>query len=175
MAIINICVIENSEGKLYGVGSDCVAKTFAPCLADKAKVEVARIQSRKAAARRDAKRVEARSKWLTKVCNDKGETNQQRLEREESENLAKQRAESVKRSKIAELLSPLADRLADGSGRFCDSIAEGLRNGRLPYGKGRTIMVEILAKQFGKAGSESFLAEEARIISLINSVDKASE
>lgn len=81
---------------------------------------------------------------------------------ERAERKAREEAEHavrvVKLAEIAAQVSDIADRLADGRGGFCDSIASDLRRGVIPQGKPYRIMVEILAKQEGRGGSKAYHA-----------------
>lgn len=72
-------------------------------------------------------------------------------------------------------LTPLADRLADGRGSFRDDVAKDLRAGFLPHGRGRTIMLEILAKQKGRRGSREYDAEHEAITALLDAVEARLE
>lgn len=69
--------------------------------------------------------------------------------------------------KKLDVLSPLADRLEDGKYGFRDQVASGLRSGRLPRGKGRSIVLDILAKQIGKPGTEEYRIERYRIDTIL--------
>jgi hypothetical protein len=60
-AITNVCIIENAQGDKYGVGTDCVLKTDDPCLGNKAKVAIAKLQRKQRFARAAAKRCGDRS------------------------------------------------------------------------------------------------------------------
>lgn len=63
MAIMNICIIRNSQGELYGVGTDCVEKTGDRCLADPAKVALAKLRREQAAKLRDERRAARAAQW----------------------------------------------------------------------------------------------------------------
>lgn len=158
MGIMNICIVRDADGNHYGVGSDCVEKTGDSVLGDKVKIEVAKHRAKQARARNEAKREAQRQIWLASICST-GETNATRLEREASEKQEAQEKQQAARSKLIAILLPLAKRLTDGRGGFCDSIARDLSGGFLPTGRGLTVATEILAKQCGRYGSKAFWDE----------------
>lgn len=51
--------------------------------------------------------------------------------------------------------------LSEAYGYFAKDVAEGLREGRLPSGRGVTIMLEIIAKNAGRRGSKAYEAAYA--------------
>lgn len=57
--------------------------------------------------------------------------------------------------KAIKLLAPLAEDLKDGKRGFCDSIADGLRTGSLPFGRGLDITLDILSKKVAKKEREA--------------------
>ena len=69
------------------------------------------------------------------------------------------------------MLAPVADLIADGKGGFCDSIANTLRSGETPYGKGWNLTCDIIAKKAGRRGSKAYDAEYERIETIL---DKAA-
>lgn len=79
--------------------------------------------------------------------------------------------QTVVRNKRKLLLTSLADRISDGRNGFCDSIAETLRNGDLPYGRGLSITKDILAKQAGRYNSKAYNAEYEKIENLFDEVE----
>lgn len=153
-AIMNICIVIDAQGVRYGIGSDCVLKTGDASLGDKVKVAVAKHRARLARAKKDAAREARRIAWLNASCNELGETNAQRIERERNEAQAAQVArEAVVFEKFGFLLPHL------GAGNFCESIASGIRSGREPRGGALDILREIYAKSAGgKRGSKAFCA-----------------
>lgn len=76
----------------------------------------------------------------------------ERKAREEAENAVR----LTKLAAIAGKTGDIADRLADGRGGFCDSIASDMRRGVIPSGKAMSIVLNILAKQEGRAGSKAY-------------------
>lgn len=59
-------------------------------------------------------------------------------------------------------------RLEDGKNGFRDSVAEDMRFGRLPMGKGLSITIDILAKQMGRRDSKAYEAEYERLEDLFS-------
>lgn len=161
MAISNICIVRNAQGEVYGVGSDCVMKTEDKALGDKAKVAVARHEAELRRARNEEKRRVQHEAWLAKVCNEAGETNAQRIARENQEHADKVAADKAARlakgAKYAKISSVLAQK-SNSSGDFCSSISTGLQEGYLPSGRGLTIVIDIYAKTFGRRGTAAYEA-----------------
>lgn len=154
-AINNIEIVQNSEGRRYGVGCDCVMKTDDPSLSDKAKIAQKLMERSKRRALTDAKRVANRAKWLSSVCNDRGETNEQRIAREAEELTAKRESRiSIAVEKWGFML-PILD-YHQGSG-FCTSIADGIRNhGSEPSGGAIEILSDIYGRQYGRRNSKAY-------------------
>jgi hypothetical protein len=153
-AITNVCIIENAQGDRYGVGTDCVLKTDDPCLGNKAKVAIAKLQRKQRFARATAKREAHRQKWLGSVSNEAGETNAQRIERERTEQEAAQKA---RKDAVWAKFGFLLPYLSGPEGGFCASIAAGIRNGQAPHGRALEICGEIYAKAHGRRGSKAYV------------------
>jgi hypothetical protein len=152
-AITNVCIIENAQGIRYGVGTDCVLKTDDPCLGNKAKVAIAKLQRKQRLQRAAAKREAHRQKWLSSVCNEAGETNGHRIERERQERDA---AEKAAKDAVWSKFGFLLPYLSGPEGGFCASIAAGIRNGQAPRGRPLDICGEIYAKAHGRRGSKAY-------------------
>jgi hypothetical protein len=155
MPITHICIVANSTGQRYGIGSDCVQKTGDRCLGNAAKVAIARIVRNQKIQRANAKREAKRQQFLSTVCNDRGETNAQRIEREQAEFEAVRKA---KRQALADKWRFIAPYLSGPPGGFCDSIKESFRAGYEPSGRAVEILGEIYAKSFGRRGSKAYEA-----------------
>jgi hypothetical protein len=154
--ITHVCIIENAQGQRYGVGTDCVEKTGDKYLGDKAKVAIARIQ-REQRRERDARlRAEQHKKWLATVCNEVGETNAQRVEREHAEHDAAEKARQAARLAEAEKFFFLLPHLSGPEGGFCASIANQIRRGYVPSGRALDICGDIYAKAHGRRGSKGY-------------------
>jgi hypothetical protein len=153
-AITHVCIIENAQGDRYGVGTDCVLKTDDPCLANKAKIAVAKLQRKQRFARAAAKREAHRQKWLSTACDEAGETNAQRIERERTEQEAAQKA---RKDAVWAKFGFLLPYLGGPEGGFCASIAAGIREGQAPRGRALDICGEIYAKAHGRRGSNAYV------------------
>lgn len=159
MAISNVCVVASSDGRLWGVGCDCVEKTGDAFLGTAAKVAVARIVSAKRRAAAESKRIARHNAWLDTVNPANGETNRDRLAREArevEENRARKSSECVARWGF---LLPALDALPRGG--FAESVARGIRDGFPPIGRAVEICRDIYAKQKGRRGSQGYTSAEA--------------
>lgn len=113
MAINLVCIVKSADGRLWGVGSDCVEKTDHGHLGDKVKIAIARRRRNKAAAKREEQRKVRHQEWLAAACTAKdaqpGETNLQYKERQMNEEIAK---EAAYKAKVAERQARFATDLA---------------------------------------------------------------
>jgi hypothetical protein len=174
MAISNICIVENSTGQRYGIGSDCVLKTGDPFLGNKVKVTLARIQRAKRQEKAEAQREARRAAFLSAVCNEAGETNAQRIERENSEAKAAQVArEAAALSRFAFIL-PILDAHSRTDGDFCYNMAYGLRHGNMPRGRALDIVGDIYAKSFGRRDSKAYNAAREEFDAKMEAAQAAS-
>ena len=91
-------------------------------------------------------------------------------ERRQAEESAERAAEAAKETARlkASALAPLADRLDDGNGGFRSDVADGLRRGIIPKGRGLGIMLDILAKQAGRSGSRAYSREYDSLVDLLD-------
>lgn len=146
------CMIENSEGKRYAVGQDCIAKYDSEGCADETLIAVKQRERELRRIRRTEKARRDHENWLDTVCNDQGETNRERYDRE----FAEQEQEKAD-TKIAVLnkWGFLVDALRN-SGSFGIELANSIENGQEPYGRGGDIALEIFAKQAGRKNSKAF-------------------
>jgi hypothetical protein len=154
--IMNIFIVRNAAGKLYGVGCDCIEKTGDKPMVRASHLAKLEADRAKRAARKEAKRIA----YLAEIDPATGETNEQRIERETQEHraayAAREASEMERRKTVSEALGAYAALLRDGRGGFRDSVGADMQAGYLPTGRGREIAVEILAKQFGRFGSKNY-------------------
>ena len=80
---------------------------------------------------------------------------------------AADRAEEVARAACAERLAEIANLLADGQGGFRDRVAQDMREGEAPYGRGVGIVCDIIAKQQGRRSSKAYDAEYDRVYAIL--------
>jgi hypothetical protein len=158
--IMNICIVQNADGKKWGIGCDCIRKT------DDAKLVRASVLARRAH-EKELRRLRAerkRAAWLAEVVDQAtGETRAQRFEREAAESrAAHESAEAARIAKaraIAAELTVEAEALNDRKGGFSDGVAQDLFAGVLPTGRRLEIAVEIIGKRLGgRSGSKAYEA-----------------
>ena len=159
--IIHNVIVEDADKRKFVVGCDCAGKIGDTRLEKQAKV-LDRERQRKL---REEKREAARVARLDAQRERNGgltdsEVYHKRL-------AAEREAERARIQPIIEMLSPVADLIADGKGGFCDSIAATLRSGQTPYGKGHHLTCDIIAKQVGRRGSKDYDAEYERIETIL--------
>lgn len=145
MAIMNICIIKDSAGKLFGVGTTCVEKTGDPSLADPAKVALAR-HTRKLRQERLAAAAQARvaAFWAS----PEGIAKRAAIDAQAATQAT---AREQVRAKWGFLLPHLEDRPG-----FCSSIARDIRNGFAPSGRAVEILEDIFGKAHGRRGSAAY-------------------
>lgn len=165
-AILNICIVRRGDGKLYGVGTDCIMKTDDGKLVDAVKLEKNRIAREKRAAKREAARL---ARLQEQRDRNGGMTD---WELSEHRNALARAAEQERLKPVIAALEPYAAALEDGKGGFCDSIARDLRNGNVPRGRGFDIMLEILAKRAGRGGSHAYKARLSELETEFLNIEK---
>ncbi len=174
MAIMNICIVRDGQGRRYGVGIDCIAKIDDPALCDAAKVAVAKHQRAVRRQRNEVKRQERHRAFDGMFSTDPrahyGETNLQLRERLNAEAVAALSERNALGARRGLILKPLADALRDGRGGFCDSIANDLARGVVPSGRGLAITLDILAKRAGRRNSAAYEAELNRVSDILQSI-----
>lgn len=147
--------IKSSDGHTHKVGSECIKKA-----ADKGLISEAKLAKRRADAERKFASHEAkiRKHHDAQRAAFGGLTSYDVGILLTDLNALQAQADAASRG-----LSALADELSDGRGGFCDSVAEGLRNGELPSGKGYWITLDILAKKAGRRNSKAYVAREKEV------------
>lgn len=148
-------VIRDSRGHHFVVGLDCAAKVGDVSLGDSAKIELARIRREAARKKREEKNNADRLKWLDTVCIT-GETNRDRLAREQDEWNARLDSKRVNQKLCIDLLGPVAVAIRDGKGGFRDSVSSSILRGELPTGRARHLVAEIYGKQHGRRNSAAY-------------------
>ena len=167
--ILNICIVRRGDGKLYGVGTDCILKTDDGKLVDAVKVEKNRLAREKRAAKREAARL---ARLQQQRENNGGMTD---WELAEHRRALADAAEQERLKPIKAALEPYSALIEDGKGGFCDSVARDLRDGHVPRGRGRDIMLDIIAKQEGRANSKKFIARRDELETELKRVESLSE
>lgn len=164
--LVHNALIESADGKHFSVGCDCVEKVGELGMVDRIgylRREAAR-KEREAAAKAEMERRQAAAEAAREA---ERAANGGWLDWEWD--AAHQANEEFDR---ARMLEPLAAALADGRGGFRDSVAEDLRRGNVPWGRGRNIAVDILAKMKGRSGSKAYEAEADRVEEIFDKAER---
>jgi len=151
--ISNHCIIVDSTGERFSVGTDCVEKTHHTEVISKVKLAL----RKKAKAARDAKREaqqQARQAAYNAELDAQRARNSGLTDAELSSQQAAQRA-ADRTAKIASIAAPILSALKGDYG-FVASVRDNLLHGHLPSGRGQDIVLEIIAKQAGRIGSPAF-------------------
>lgn len=159
-------LIESADGRKFAVGCECVQKR-----GDKAMVKTvdALVRARNKEIREAKKRAIAEAKLQAERDANGGLTAHEAWEKKREKIAAK---EARTRAAVAAIVEPLAAALIDGRRGFRDSVAEDMRKGRLPSGRGRALVIEIVAKTAGRKGSQAFEAKAAEIDRLLAKAEK---
>lgn len=156
MSIEHHCVIRDSEGKYFSVGSTCIGKVDdIENLTEAEKMAKDAAKSRRKA-KADEKREQIRAAREAALEAEK-ERNGGLTDWELAE---KQRKDILKsfRSQYSEAAAAFINALEDG-GEFCQSIIRSLRRGELPEGRGKDLVIEIRTKkESGRKGSKAYLS-----------------
>lgn len=168
-------MIESADGQKFVVGSECVRHTGDAGLIRAVEVEERRKRGEKA----DAK---------AKVLRDAAQIERDKLELEQRERndsfgyghqtdaeviygIATKHT-ALKRVIMSEAIETLR---THRNSNFCLSIADDIERGNLPRGRGRYIMLDILAKHAGRRGSSAYDAEYDRWESHVYSFEETSD
>lgn len=157
-------IIRDAKGKQFAVGSECVRKTGDAGLVKAATVLKNKRAREISAEKREKKRV---AKLQAERDKNGGLTNYE-LQEKKWEDEKKAKLEALK--PFIKILSPYANRIKDGKGGFCDSIASSLRQGKLPRGKGLGITIDILSKQSGRRNSKAYNEEYDSLATLFEKI-----
>lgn len=162
-AIEHHYVLRDAKGDKYCVGSSCISKVGNVLnLSDAEAAERKRqreIRRARAEAKREQDRLAREAKLQAKLAAERerndgltdAEVAQQRAEKELQEKRI------LNKAKYAFFI----DGLNEAYGNFASDVANGLREGRQPSGRGVTIMLEIIAKVAGRRGSNAYEAAYA--------------
>jgi hypothetical protein len=86
--------------------------------------------------------------------------------------VAHKKAYAARKEQFA-IVAPVVSVLDAAGGDFCYSIAQNYRNGLLPQGRAKDIVIEIVAKQSGRKGSAAYDAALAGAQELVESIETA--
>lgn len=158
-------IIQDANGREFKVGSECVKKTGDAKLVKEVIFRKHALDRQKREEKREAERLAHLDAQREK---NHGLTD---WELREWQSYADELTTLHENAPVIAILKPLAEKLRDGRGGFCDDVADGLERGELPKGRGLEIMVDILAKQAGRGGSKAYEVENDRIWDIIESVE----
>ena len=158
-AIEHHYVLRDAKGEKYCVGSSCISKVGNVVnLSDAEAAERQRqreLRRARAEAKREQKRLAHEAKLDAQRERNGGLTDMELAMQKIEEERQQQRI--ANKQKYDFFISGLSE----AYGYFAKDVAEGLREGRLPSGRGVTIMLEIIAKNAGRRGSKAYEAAYA--------------
>jgi len=158
-AIEHHYVLRDAKGEKYCVGSSCISKVGNVVnLSDAEAAERQRqreLRRARAEAKREQKRLAHEAKLDAQRERNGGLTDMELAMQKIQEERQQQRI--ANKQKYDFFISGLSE----AYGYFAKDVAEGLREGRLPSGRGVTIMLEIIAKNAGRRGSKAYEAAYA--------------
>lgn len=164
--LVNNFLIKDAEGRKFAVGCDCVRKSSDAGLIEKVDAIRREREREKRAEKRMAKMREQQAAYEAEL--DAQRTRNGGMTDDE---VAEAARKAALEEKIA-LLLPLADALRDDKGGFRDSVADDLERGRLPYGRGCDLVIEILSKKAGRKNSKAYAEEAVRIKAILDAVSE---
>lgn len=129
MAIMNIHIVRDGKGGLWGVGCDCIEKVGDKSLSDPAKVKQAKHEANLRHARQEARRIAQHEAWLLAIC-PTGETNAERIVRQNWERDMELAARHEATLARAESFRDITSQLPSNN-EFFTSLIGQLSNGRL--------------------------------------------
>ena len=158
-AIEHHYVLRDAKGDKYCVGSSCISKVGNVVnLSDAEAAERQRqreLRRARAEAKREQKRLAHEAKLDAQRERNGGLTDMELAMQKIEEERQQQRI--ANKQKYDFFISGLSE----AYGYFAKDVAQGLREGRLPSGRGVTIMLEIIAKNAGRRGSKAYEAAYA--------------
>jgi hypothetical protein len=156
MAINLVCIVRSADGRLWGVGSNCVERTGDAHLGNAAKIAVAQRRRIKAAAAAAQRHAAQQAAWAARPSSHSaalpGETNGAFTARRDAEAAAKRAAEEAAAQTIrAARLAQFGDIPAEliNAGGFYADMAEALLRGPLSPRQ-----ADCTAKFFARRGSK---------------------
>lgn len=169
--IIHHHIIEDEDGKRFSVGSSCIAKLNQTELvtefqkAEKERKAQLRIER---GIQRQMERNAAYELELDEQRKKNGGLTDHEVSLEERKKL-----ESENDDKIRELSDPIVALLKKAGGNFCYEMAKSMRNGSMPTGGAKRIVIEVMTKQHTNSRKNSKAYKEAypEMEALFNSVE----
>lgn len=153
-AIEHHYVLRDAKGDKYCVGSSCISKVGNVVnLSDAEAAERQRqreLRRARAEAKREQKRLAHEAKLDAQRERNGGLTDMELAMQKIQEERQQQRIANEQKYDF------FISGLSEAYGYFAKDVAQGLREGRLPSGRGVTIMLEIIAKNAGRRGSKAY-------------------
>lgn len=150
--LTNNFIIKSADGKKHAVGCDCVEKINDVRLTNDIKELKRKARLEAKLIKDEEKRVAYQATLQEQRDRNNGLTDYEFVQEEIRV------AESLRVAPVVAILAPLANEIEDGKGGFCDSIAESMREGLVPSGRGLDITLDILSKNAGRANSKAYWA-----------------
>lgn len=174
--IVHHFILSDADKNKFCVGSSCIDKLGQHELVTQAKqLELKRqqqIRQEKAEAKREAKRLQVESELEEQRKANGGLTDFELREKQRKE------YEENMRDQFFDITRPIQKMLKTAGGDFCRSIANGMKEGKMPSGGGKTITIEIMTKQHSgarknsKAYNESYAEMEELYRSVAEQLEK---
>jgi hypothetical protein len=158
-AIEHHYVLRDAKGDKYCVGSSCISKVGNVVNLSDAEAAERQRQRELRRARAEAKREQQRLAHEAKL-----DAQRERNGGLTDNELAMQKMQQEReQQRIAneQKYDYFISGLSEAYGYFAKDVAQGLREGRQPSGRGVTIMLEIIAKTAGRRGSKAYEAAYA--------------
>ena len=158
-AIEHHYILRDAKGDKYCVGSSCISKVGNVVNLSDAEAAERQRQRELRRARAEAKREQQRLAHEAKL-----DAQRERNGGLTDNELAMQKMQQEReQQRIAneQKYDYFISGLSEAYGYFAKDVAQGLREGRQPSGRGVTIMLEIIAKNAGRRGSKAYKAAYA--------------
>lgn len=169
--IIHHFIIKDEDGKLFSVGSSCIDKLGQHRLTTAAKQMEKKRQSKLRAERREAER-QRKAEEFAKAEAEQRQNNGGLTDREVG---IQRRNEVIAEfeAQCREVAQPIIALLKKAGGDFCKSLATSLKQGNLPYGRGRSLLLEITSKQYSgsRVGSKAYKAAYPQMVETLERVE----
>ena len=168
--IMNHYIIRDMKGNKFSVGSSCIDKI--DDVENTSKVDAARkahekkLRQARAEKKREDERTAREAELQAQRDRNNGltdwELNQQQ------QRTAHEAELEAKREKLAYFINAL-----DEGNNFEGELRDNLMSGHLPYGRGQTIMLEIIAKKAGRKNSKAYNVKYDEAEAQLNKVNSA--
>jgi hypothetical protein len=171
MPIMNHHMIIDDKGAKFSVGSSCIEKLGDRILTTASKeAEKARqrgIRQAKAQAKRDAENKVREEEYERQRQVNGGLTDYELKNKQQQDRINSLRDQRV------EIAEPLIKVLRQQNGDFCGSIVRSIVNrGEMPYAYAKNIVIEIMAKQFGRKNSKKYNEAYDAQVEIFEKVEK---